>query len=84
MSNIHRIQWIDAQIRAKRFPNCRSIAEYFEISNRQASRNIEYMRYSAGAPNEYSISKNGYYYTDSAFCLPHMFILLFASCFLIG
>ena len=52
MSNLHRIQWIDAQIRAERFPNCSTIARKFEITRRQASRDIEYLRYSLGAPVE--------------------------------
>lgn len=74
MSNLHRIQWIDAQIRAKRYPNSRSIAEQFEISPRQASRDIEYLRYSMGAPLEYSAQHNGYFYYSEAFALPQLFI----------
>lgn len=74
MSNLHRIQWIDAQIRAKKFPNSRSIAEHFEISVRQASRDIEYLRYSLGAPLEYSARENGYYYSENTFTLPAFFI----------
>ena len=74
MSNLHRIQWIDAQIRAKHYPNSRCIAEQFEISTRQASRDIEYLRYSMGAPLEYSAQHNGYYYSSDAFTLPHLFI----------
>lgn len=74
MSNLHRIQWIDAQIRANRYPNSRSIAEQFEISSRQASRDIEYLRYSMGAPLEYSAYYNGYFYSSDAFTLPQLFI----------
>jgi len=74
VSNLHRIQWIDAQIRSKRYPNSRSIAEQFEISTRQASRDIEYLRYSMGAPLEYSTQHNGYYYSSDAFTLPQLFI----------
>lgn len=74
MSNLHRIQWIDAQIRAKRYPNSRSIAEHFEISLRQASRDIEYLRYSLNAPLKYSAYHNGYCYTSEAFTLPQFFI----------
>ncbi len=74
MSNLHRIQWLDAQIRAKRYPNSRSLAGQFEISVRQASRDIEYLRYSMGAPLEYSSQHNGYCYTSEAFTLPQFFI----------
>ncbi len=53
MSSLHRIQWIDEQIRRERYPNCSDIAERFEITRRQASRDIEYLRYSLDAPVEY-------------------------------
>jgi predicted DNA-binding transcriptional regulator YafY len=70
MSNLHRIQWIDAMIRAGRTPNCRTIADKFEISTRQASRDIEYLRDSLGAPLAYDAAENGYRYTDTTFVLP--------------
>lgn len=60
MSNLHRIQWIDKQLRAKGYPYARTIAERLEISTRQAARDIEYMRYSLGAPIEYCPSMKGY------------------------
>lgn len=74
MSNFHRLTWIDAHIREGRYPNSRTIAEHFEISPRQAQRDVEYLRFSMGAPIEYSASKNGYYYMDQAFVLPSGFI----------
>lgn len=48
MSNLHRILWIDQEIRRGGYPNSRTIAEQFEISPRQAARDIEYLRYSLG------------------------------------
>lgn len=74
MSNFHRLIWIDGQIRAGRFPNSRSIAQEFEISRRQASRDIEYLRYSLGAPIEYCPRNNGYFYVKDTFVLPAQFI----------
>ena len=74
MSNLHRIHWIDQQVRAGKYPNARKIAEQFEISARQAARDIEYLRYSMGAPLEYDASKNGYYYSDNAFALPSYYV----------
>ncbi len=74
MSNLHRIQWIDTQIRANRFPNCSRIAEEYCISRRQASRDIEYLRDSMCAPIEYSSKRYGYYYTDTAFVLPGLMV----------
>lgn len=70
MSNLHRIAWIDAQIRAGRHPNARTIAAHFEISRRQAARDLEYLRHSMGAPLVYSPAENGYAYADDSFVLP--------------
>lgn len=72
MSNLHRLAWIDAQIRAGVYPNATSIATQFEISRRQAARDLEYLRHSMGAPLDYSAEHRGYYYTDDAFVLPAM------------
>ncbi len=74
MSNLHRIQWIDAALRDNRFPNCTSIASEFGISPRQASRDVEYLKYSLGAPVEYSFARRGYYYSEKTFVLPSYFI----------
>ena len=69
MSNLHRIAWIDAQIRARRYPNATAVAREFEISRRQAARDIEYLRYSLQAPLEYCAAKNGYRYSEPGFAL---------------
>lgn len=74
MGNLHRIQWIDEKIRAKSFPNCNHIVSHFEISKRQALRDIEYLRYSLGAPIEYSSKYSGYYYKDEGYMLPSTMI----------
>jgi predicted DNA-binding transcriptional regulator YafY len=74
MSNLHRLRWIDVQIRTNRYPNCTKIAEEFEISVRQASRDIEYLKYSLNAPLAYSKQENGYYYQDAGFMIPSLFI----------
>lgn len=69
VSNAHRIAWIDAQVRAGRYPNARTIAERFEISRRQAARDLEYLRHSLGAPLVYERGHNGYLYADDGFTL---------------
>ncbi len=74
MSSHHRLTQIDAWIRSGGYPNCRQIAERFEISTRQAARDIEYLRYSMGAPVEYDHRKRGYFYTDDTFALPAQII----------
>ncbi len=70
MSNQHRIKWIDRKIRNMRYPNCRSICEEFEISNRQALRDIEYLKNSLNAPIEYSQKYKGYFYTEKTYGIP--------------
>ncbi|GIP36149.1 YafY family protein [Paenibacillus sp. J2TS4] len=70
MGKLHRIVWIDNQIRGGLYPNCRIIAERFEISVRQASRELEYMRDSLHAPIKYCFQRRGYVYTDRTFALP--------------
>ena len=74
VANSHRIAWIDAQIRAGRHPNATTIARRFEISRRQAARDIEYLRYSMGAPISYSDERNGYRYTDETYVLPTLIV----------
>ncbi|CAG7647190.1 helix-turn-helix transcriptional regulator [Paenibacillus allorhizosphaerae] len=74
MSNAHRLAWMDAQIRERRYPNCRMLAERFSISLRQAARDIEYLRDSMGAPLEYCRLKRGYFYTESSYVHGHVVI----------
>jgi predicted DNA-binding transcriptional regulator YafY len=74
MSNFHRLIWIDAQLRAGRFPNATQIAKAFEISRRQAARDLEYMRHSLGAPIQFCSERNGYGYSHRNFALPAVFV----------
>ncbi|HCJ10326.1 MAG TPA: hypothetical protein DHW14_04085 [Clostridiales bacterium] len=71
---LHRLQWIDTQIRAGRYPNTRDLADEFEISRRQALRDFEYLRDSLGAPLEYSAAHRGYYYTTDVYTLPGPYV----------
>jgi len=70
VSQLHRIQWLDRAVREGVYPNCADLAKAFEISRRQAARDVEYLRYSLGAPVTFSPEKRGYYYTDRSFRLP--------------
>lgn len=74
MSNMHRILWFDEQIRASRYPNARSLSERFEISVRQAGRDIEYMQNSLLAPMSYNAKERGYEYSNQAYILPSVFL----------
>ena len=62
-----RFVWFDTQVRQKRFPNARKLADRFELSRKTAQRNIEYMRDRLMALLEYGPSKKGYYYVDDIF-----------------
>ncbi|CAG7625157.1 helix-turn-helix transcriptional regulator [Paenibacillus allorhizosphaerae] len=74
MSNLHRILWIDGQIRSLRYPNVKAIAERFEISIRQASRDLSYLRDTLGAPLQYSHKHQGYRYDQPTYALPSVFL----------
>lgn len=74
MSNMHRIHWFDQQIRDGRYPNSRLLAEEFEISTRQAQRDIEYLEISLRAPLAYIAQKRGYCYEDKTFLLPLLYM----------
>lgn len=74
MSNMHRIGWFDQQVRAGHYPNSSLLAKQFEISKRQAARDIEYMAISLRAPLKYVAKHRGYCYEDEAFVLPHLYL----------
>lgn len=64
-----RIQWLHRQIYEKRYPNAYRISEKFDISHRQAQRDIEYLKTKLNAPLNYDATKKGFYYTET-FSLP--------------
>lgn len=74
LSNMHRILWFDSQIRENKYPNRNALAERFEISIRQAQRDIDYLKDSLKAPLTYDAKRRGYYYEEQTFMLPHVYI----------
>lgn len=74
MSNVHRIMWFDQEIRHQNYPNCKILAEHFEISLRQANRDIEYLKSTLNAPLKYIAAKRGFKYEDITFVLPSLII----------
>ena len=74
---MHRIGWFDRQVRADQYPNSGLLAKEFEISRRQAARDIEYMEMSLRAPLKYVAKYRGYCYEDGTFMLPYMFLPYF-------
>jgi proteasome accessory factor B len=57
-----RIQYIDQQLKERKFPNCTTIARYFEVSTKSILRDIEYMRDGLHAPIAYDQQMRGYFY----------------------
>ena len=69
MSANTRIQWLHKKMTMKSYPNAQRIAERFNISHRQAQRDLDYLRRELGAPIEYDAKRKGFYYTQP-FVLP--------------
>ncbi len=78
-----RYYWFHGQIKECRYPNARKLAETFEVSEKQAQRDIEFIRDRLGAPLVYNSPKKGYTYEDPCFELPPVWLKeeeLFALC----
>ncbi len=71
MSANDRIQWLHKKIAEKAYPAVPHLTERFDISRRQAQRDVDYMKRVLGAPIMYSSLHKGYYYTEE-FNLPFM------------
>jgi predicted DNA-binding transcriptional regulator YafY len=69
-----RYYWFHEQIKCNKHPNSKLLAEEFEISQKTAQRDIEFMRDRIGAPLEYSHADRGYYYTDKGYELPPIWL----------
>ncbi len=69
-----RFFWFHAQVKRARFPNTRNLVETFEVSERTAQRDIDFMRDRLDAPLEFDRSRNGYRYTDDAYEIPASWI----------
>ncbi len=69
-----RYLWFHERLKAKKFPKIADLAEKFEISHRQAAREIEFMRLFLGAPINYSAENNGYSYSDDNFQFPGLWV----------
>ena len=65
--------WFHNRVVENAYPNAGTLAEQFEISNRQAQRDIEYMRDSMNAPLLYCARKRGYRY-EKEYVLPSFFL----------
>ncbi len=72
MAQTERLYWIDAEIRAGRYPNARSVAERFEVSLRTAYADRDYLRERLHAPLTYDRRRGGWTYSDTIYSLPFL------------
>src|SRR5579884_584540 len=72
MSQTERLYWLDAQIRAERYPNADRVAAHFEVSRRTGFADRTYLLDRLGAPLKTDKRKGGWYYTDPTFVLPFL------------
>lgn len=59
-----RMHQLHALIQAEKYPNCRTMAEVLEVSEKTVQRDLEFMRDRWGMPLEYDPVKVGYHYTE--------------------
>ncbi len=64
-----RIQWLHKKLSMGSYPNSQRLAERFQISHRQAQRDLDYLKKELGAPIAYDNARRGFYYTEP-FTLP--------------
>nr|WP_320012159.1 WYL domain-containing transcriptional regulator [uncultured Desulfobulbus sp.] len=65
-----RFIWFHSQVKRQRYPNAKKLVEEFEISERTAQRDIDFMRDRLLAPLIFDRSRNGYGYDDASFEIP--------------
>lgn len=65
-----RYLWFHRRLKSGSFPKLQDLMEKFELSKRQAAREIENMRLYFNAPVEYNGMERGYYYSDASFEFP--------------
>ena len=61
---VERIIWLHKRIKDGYYPNAMRLAERFGISQRQAQRDVDYLRTELGAPLEFCRLRKGYRYTE--------------------
>lgn len=72
MSRVSRIIWFHDQLNKEQYPSMAELCRNFNISIRQAKRDLHYMRSILGAPVIYSREHKGYKY-ERIFAIPLLF-----------
>lgn len=62
---MHRLSFIDKEIRSGVFPNKTTLSKKYEISLKTIQRDIEYLKDSYDAPIEYNYKKKGFCYSKT-------------------
>lgn len=70
MSLLERVFYLHQQLLEERYPNARTIADYFEVSVATSRRDIAYLKDRLLAPIVFDQKKNGYFYKEAGFSLP--------------
>jgi len=69
-----RFLWFHNEVKSEKYPNSRVLAEKFELSQKTAQRDIEFIRDRLRAPLVYVADKRGYAYEEKAYELPGIWI----------
>jgi proteasome accessory factor B len=69
---LERMMRLHAALKARKFPNCRKIAEELEVSSKTIQRDIDFMKYRLGLPIEYHPQEFGFYYTEPVTAFPNI------------
>ena len=72
MSQHERIVWLDAEIRAGRYPNADSVAAHWGVTRRAAFEDRSYLLNRLHAPLRTDRLKGGWYYDGTTFVLPFL------------
>jgi proteasome accessory factor B len=67
---LERMMVLHSHLQARKFPNCRKIADELEVSSKSIQRDIDFMRYRLGLPIEYDPLRFGYYYSEAVEAFP--------------
>ena len=65
-----RMQRVHEWLMENRYPNCRKIAEEFEVSTKTVQRDINFMRDQMGLPIDYAKERFGFHYTRAVSGFP--------------
>src|SRR5881394_2651926 len=69
---LERMMRMHERLKARRYPNCRKLADELEVSSKTVQRDIDFMRYRLGLPIEYDQLHFGLYYTEPVANFPNI------------